>query len=111
HADVAAFAFKHVYAVGDLGGLDLHRIEIALLCVSTEAQRDRGERDQRLPHAASFSSSQALSGSGRPARSAAVSLRSGSILSDSRISISWRVCCVGCQTVRSSTMCSGCLPK
>ena len=42
---------------------------------------------------------------------AAVNLRSGSMWSDSRTSISWRVCCVGCHTVRSSTRWSGCLPK
>src|SRR5258706_106536 len=56
-------------------------------------------------------SSQALSGSGNPARSAAVSGRSGAMPMDSSISISWRVCCVGCHTLRSSTTCSGCLPK
>src|SRR5258706_4541236 len=63
------------------------------------------------PHAASFSSSQALSGRGSPARTCAVSLRSGSIFSVSRISISWRVCWVGCHVVRSSTTCIEWRPK
>src|SRR5213593_3139269 len=91
NADVAAFAFQHVHAGGHLGGFDLYGVEIALLRVRTEGESCQ-QRDKSFSHAASFSSSQALSGSGSPARSAAVSLRSGSIFRVSSISISWRVC-------------------
>src|SRR5229473_3186996 len=111
NADVPAFAFQHVDAVGHLRGFDLYRVEIALLSPGAEAETRDRQCNEHFFHAASFSSSQALSGRGSPARSCAVSLRSGSIFSVSRISISWRVCCAGCQAVRSSTTCRGCLPK
>src|SRR5258708_10685291 len=110
NTNVAAFAFQHVDAGRDLGSLDLYGVEIALLRLSAEGEKGQ-QREKCLSHAASFSSSQALSGRGNPARSCAVILRLGSIFRVSRISISWRVCCAGCQAVRSSTTCRGCLPK